>query len=362
MSTWRIPGPLDPHVHLRGMDWSHKGTLTSETRAALAGGFTTVLDMPNAEPTTTSPAGLEAKQQALQSEAVCDWGTYYGAHPEGNLETFGVAMPHVVGLKIYCGETTGDLFVAGAQREAHFAAWQAHGLIAVHAEDEEVDAVLALVRGYRIHTHFCHISTRAELDSLRAAKDEGLPVSVGVCPHHLWLTAEDEYRLGPLALMKPPLKSQQDVDYLWQGLKQGWVDVVESDHAPHTLREKYTMPPAFGVPVSEVLLPLMGTAVSEGRLAQDRLEELVVTAPRRIFGIPCPPDTWTELEFEVSTQLRGAQMQALCGWTPFEGQEVTCRVAAVQLHGRLAFDGQEILVPPGFGRQVLQTPRVEPCP
>ncbi len=360
MSLWRIPGPLDPHVHLRGMRWAHKGTLTSETRAALAGGFTAVLDMPNAEPTTTSQAGLHTKQQALRRGAVCDWGIYYGVHPAGNLDTFPLATPQVVGLKIYCGQTTGDLFVAGPRREEHFAAWRDHGLIAVHAEDEEVDAVLSLVDRYRIHTHFCHISTQTELDSLRAAKDRGLPVSVGVCPHHLWLTAEDEYRLGPFALMKPPLKSRRDVDYLWRGLEAGWVDVLESDHAPHALPEKHTMPPAFGVPGLETLLPLMGTAVAEGRLARDRLEELVVTAPRRIFGIPCPPDTWTELEFGISEQLRRAAMQTLCGWTPFEGQPVRCRVAAVQLRGQLAYDGQAVRVSPGFGRPVRQTLRNRP--
>ncbi len=360
MSIWRIPGPLDPHVHLRGLQWARKGTMTSETRAALAGGFTAVLDMPNAEPTTTSPAGLQAKRQALERGAVCDWGCYYGVHPVGNRDTFPCAMAHTVGLKIYCGQTTGDLFVAGARREEHFAAWRDHGLIAVHAEDAEVDAVLTLVERYRIHTHFCHISTQAELDSLRRAKDRGLPVSVGVCPHHLWLTAADEYRLGPFALMKPPLKSQRDVDYLWQGLRTGWVDVLESDHAPHTLQEKRTMPAAFGVPGLETLLPLMGTAVAEGRLERDRLEALTVTAPRRIFGIPCPPDTWTELEFGAWAPLRGAAMQALCGWTPFEGQPVCCRVVAVQLRGQPAYNGQDVLVPPGYGEPVQQMSRSRP--
>ncbi len=357
MSLWRIPGPLDPHVHLRGMHWGRKGTLTSETRAALAGGFTAVLDMPNAEPTTTSLASLQAKRQALQDGAVCDWGIYYGVHPAGNRDTFPQAMAHAVGLKIYCGQTTGDLFVAGPRREEHFAAWRNHGLIAVHAEGAEVDAVLSLVERHRIHTHFCHVSAQAELDALRAAKDRGLPVSVGVCPHHLWLTTEDEYRLGPFALMKPPLKSQRDVDALWQGLNAGWVDVVESDHAPHALPEKRTMPSAFGVPGLETLLPLMGTAVADGRLTRNRLEELVVTGPRRIFGIPCPPDTWTELEFGASTRIRGSDLQALCGWTPFEGQPVRCRVAAVQLRGRLAYDGHAVRVPPGFGQPVQQTLR-----
>lgn len=334
------------------MDWAHKGTFASETASALAGGYSAVLDMPNADPVTTTPATLAFKRNALNREAVCDWGVYYGAHPDGNLETFAAAMPDCIGLKIYCDPTTGDMFVAGRLREEHFAAWRAHGLIAVHAEDEEVDAVLELVARYGVHTHFCHISTRAELDSLRRAKDQGLPVSLGVCPHHLWLTRDDEYRLGPYALMKPPLKTRRDVEALWEALRQGLVDVVESDHAPHARAEKLRMPPAFGVPGVETLLPLLGSAVDAGRLDPERLIELVSANPRRIWDLPCPPDTWTELEIGESRRLRAGDMHALCGWSPFEGQEVRCRVAAVQLRGVRAYDGAQIRVRPGFGAQV----------
>lgn len=355
MTILRIPGPLDPHVHLRGLDWGHKGTLRSETRAALAGGYTAVLDMPNAVPTTTSRSGLQRKQAELQADAVCDWGIYYGAHPAGNRDSFALAMPHTVGLKIYCGQTTGDLFMAGRMREEHYVAWQAHGLVAVHAEEEEVAAVLALVARHRIHTHFCHISTLTELGMLRRARDQGLPISIGVCPHHLFLTADDETRLGPLALMKPPLKTARDQQALWQALTDGLVDVVESDHAPHTLAEKQASPPAFGIPGLETTLPLMGTAVADGRLAAARLVELVSTAPRRIFGIPCPADTWTELELGVPGRIRARNMQALCRWTPFDGQETRCRAVHVQLRGQTAYDGETIQVSPGYGCPVRQT-------
>lgn len=360
MTRLRLPGPLDPHVHLRGLDWARKGTMHSETRAAVAGGYTAVLDMPNAEPTTTSLPGLERKRDELRAQAVCDWGVYYGAHPAGNLESFAAAMPRTVGLKLYCNQTTGNLFIDGAARERHFAAWQKHGFIAVHAEDDEVDAVLALVARYRIRTHFCHISTQAETTALRRAKDQGLPVSLGVCPHHLFLTRDDESRLGPLALMKPPLKTAQDQAVLWQGLREGWVDAVESDHAPHALAEKRAMPPAFGVPGLETTLPLMGTAVEEGRLEAARLAELVATAPRRIAGIPCPEDTWTELELGTTDHIQARRMQTLCRWTPFEGQVTRCRVARVRIRGQEAFDGCTILVEPGFGQEVKATRRETP--
>ena len=238
MSILRIPGPLDPHVHLRGMDWSHKGDFATETAAALAGGYTAVLDMPNTPPETARPEALARKRRELDRTSHCDWGVYYGAHPQGNLETFPEAFQGVVGLKIYCNPTTGFMYMRGRTREEHFAAWRDHGLVAVHAEEEEVAAVLELVDRYRIRTHFCHISTRTELDMLREGKRSGLPISAGACPHHLFLTDQDLPRLGSFGMMKPPLKTQADQDALWEALSDGLLDVVESDHAPHSLAEK----------------------------------------------------------------------------------------------------------------------------
>lgn len=354
MTTLRIPGPLDPHVHLRGLDWKHKGTMHSETSAALAGGYSAVLDMPNAVPTTTSAAGLARKREELAHQAVCDWGIYYGAHPDGNAETFPAAMPHVIGLKIYCDPTTGDLFLTGEARERHFAAWREHGLVAVHAEEEEVAAMLELVDAYGVHTHFCHISTGTELSLLRKAKERDLPISVGVCPHHLYLTVEDRTRLGPRAWMKPPLKTHGDREALWSALLDGLVDVVESDHAPHAWDEKQAASPAYGVPGLETTLPLLGSEVVRGRITPERLIELTSSAPRRIFGIPCPDDTWTELELGVEGVIEGARMKALCGWTPFEGFALQARVSEVRLRGQTAYDGENVRVPPGYGQPVTQ--------
>ncbi len=353
MTTLRIPGPLDPHVHLRGMAWDHKGNLVSETSAALAGGYTAVLDMPNTPPTTTTPVNLATKIDQMRWHAVCDWGLYYGAHPDGNADTFTEVMADTVGLKIYGNPTTGDLYIDGPDRDAHFVAWNRNGLIAVHAEGEVVGEILDLVALHGTPVHFCHISTRYELSLLRQGKDMDLPISVGVCPHHLFLTHQDEVRLGPKALMKPPLKSQRDQDALWSAVQDGLVDIIESDHAPHSWAEKEGYPPAFGVPGLETTLPLMGTAVVEGRLDTDRLIELVSTAPRRIFGLPCPSETWTELDMDWSGPIHSQAMQALCRWTPFEGWTTRCRVVRTQVRGVEAYDGERIKVAPGFGEQVL---------
>ena len=179
---------------------------------------------------------------------------------------------------MYCDQTTGDLLLADDDlRRRHLAAWGAASTrpVAVHAEGATVEALLALVRELRVRVHFCHVSTAAEMGLLREAKRDGLPISVGVTPHHLYLTAEDAARLGPFGLVKPFLKSAADNEALWAGIRDGTVDVVESDHAPHTRAEKLSATPPYGLPGLETTLPLLVLAVHEGRLGEERLVELV---------------------------------------------------------------------------------------
>src|SRR5690606_36944683 len=143
--------------------------------------------------------------------------------------------------------------------------------IAVHAEGETVLDILALVRKYKRRTHFCHISTADEIQYLRAAKQEGLPITVGVTPHHLSLNYQSTYHLGPLGLMRPELKTSNDQDALWDARAEGLVDVIESDHAPHTLDEKSSPNSPCGVPGLETTLPLLGLAIHQKRLSDTHL-------------------------------------------------------------------------------------------
>ncbi|MBN1967010.1 MAG: amidohydrolase family protein [Anaerolineae bacterium] len=351
-----IPGMLDPHVHLRGMEWSHKATFASETAAALAGGYWAVLDMPNTPPSTIDRAALDRKLADMTAEAACDWGAYFGGSQDDNTAAYGQVAADVCGLKLYNNVTTGKLYIAEqAKRARHFAAWTAARPIAVHAEDETVRDVLALVREYGRRTHFCHISTAQEIAYLTEAKAEGLPVTVGVTPHHLFLTEADVAMLGPLGLMKPELKTQADQDALWAAIDSGVVDVVESDHAPHTLAEKAAEGPPYGVPGLETTLPLLCTAALAGRLSLDRLVELVAENPRRIFGLACPPETYAEVDLEAQYTITRENLHTQCGWSPFEGWHVTGRVTATWIRGRLAFDGERVLAAPGSGRNLYAT-------
>lgn len=354
MHLTKIPAMLDPHVHLRGLDWSHKATFASETAAALAGGYWAVLDMPNTPPETIDPDALARKLAALGAEAVCDWGVYFGASQADNTAHYAAVAEHVCGLKMYNNATTGALLIADqATRERHFRAWPRSRVIAVHAEGETVAEILDLVRRWRTPTHFCHISTAAEIALLVAAKADGLPVSVGVTPHHLFLTEDDVATLGALGRMKPELKTPADRDALWDAIGRGIVDVVESDHAPHTLAEKSGPNPPSGVPGLETTLPLLLTAVHDGRLTLERVIELVAERPRAIFGLAAPAETYALVDLADAYEICRENLRTQCGWSPFEGWTVRGRVREVWIRGAQVYDGERVLAAPGSGQNLF---------
>lgn len=355
MTFLRIPGMVDPHVHLRDLEWAHKATFASETAAALAGGYWALLDMPNTPPPTITRAALDLKREAITRQAVCDWGLYFGASQDGNQAQYAGVVTDVCGLKIYNNATTGTLLIDDqAERETHYRAWDSGKPIAVHAEGETVADILRLVRRYRRFTHFCHISTAYEIQLLRAAKQEGLPISIGVTPHHLYLTEDDLPRLGALGLMKPTLKTAADRDALWDALASGVVDIVESDHAPHTLAEKQSPAPPFGVPGLETTLPLLCLAAAEGRLTLEQIIDLVALNPQRIFGLRPAADTYTLVDTAASYIIDNASLRTKCGWSPFAGMRVFGRVVGVWIRGVQVYDGENVLVPSGFGRDLAQ--------
>lgn len=351
--TIRIDGVTDPHVHLRGMTWAHKGDFYTETSAAVAGGYTLVCDMPNTTPATLTPEALQIKLDAISAQAVCDWGVYYGASADDNTDTFDAIYDDVCGMKMFCNDTTGHLLIENQSvRAKHYAAWQSSKPIAVHAEGETVGEVLSLVREYGRSTHFCHISTAYEMKLLTAAKAEGLPFTVGVCPHHLWLTEDDLPRLGTFGWMKPTLKTLDDRAALWDGITSGVVDCVESDHAPHTREEKLSDKPPYGVPGLETTLPLLFTAVTDGRLSLERAIYLVSEGPRGIWDISASADTYTVIDIGAEHILTNSRMHTKPKWSPFEGMQVTAKITETWIRGKQVYDGQKVTVLPGFGVNV----------
>ncbi len=353
-NTIIIQGMVDPHVHLRDLDWAHKATFASETTAAVAGGYWAVFDMPNTPPTTITQGMLDAKFKRITAGAVCDWGVYFGASQRDNSAEYPQVAEKVCGLKMFCNATTGDLLLNDqTMREQHFKAWPQERIIAVHAEGKTVAEILSLVQKYRKRTHFLHISTAEEMAYLADAKAEGLPITIGVCPHHLYLSENDLPALGSLGLMKPELKTPKDQESLWHGLQSGLIDVVESDHAPHTLEEKASAKPPYGVPGLETTLPLLLLAVQENRLSLERVIELVADSPRRIWGLKCPADTYTVVDLDATYLIDRASLHTRCGWSPFEGMRVFGKVCETRIRGQQVYDGEKITARPGFGRNLF---------
>ena len=354
MPRIKIHGMIDPHTHLRDLDWAHKATFESETKAAIAGGYWAVFDMPNTAPSTINDARLTDKLGRINTSAHCDWGLYFGASQADNSAEYERIAAQVCGLKMYNNATTGDLYIhSSAMRERHYRAWTTNRLIAVHAEGETVANIIGLVRKYRQPTHFLHISTEFEINLLAKAKQDGLPISVGVCPHHLFLTEEDLPILGGYGRMKPELKRKSDRRALWRAIRLGVVDIIESDHAPHTSAEKEADEPAFGVPGLETTLPLIMQAVKDKRLPLQRACDMLSLNVQRIWRITPLPKTYTVVDTDISYLIEGQKLLTKCGWSPFEGMRVCGKVIEVWIRGHQVYDGENILSAPGFGRNLF---------
>lgn len=355
MATLCLPGLIDVHVHLREPGGEHKEDLTTGTAAALAGGVTMVLDMPNTYPPLVNAGSLADKRELIGRRALCDVGLYIGASETNAPEAAGLAG-QAAALKIYLDQTYGPLQMRNlAALLSHFRNWPSSHPIAVHAEGLSTAVAIGLARVYARRLHLCHISRADEIALVRAAKESGAPITCEVTPHHLFLTEADARRLGPFGIMKPPLASGTDVAALWTNLEV--VDCIATDHAPHTRAEKASESPPPGVPGLETMLLLLLTAVSQDRLTLERLVQLTYEAPGRIFGLPAQPDTHVEVDPGVRTVLGNEGLHTKCGWTPFEGLTVQGTIRRVILRGHTAYEEGMIRVEPGFGRTIMPLTR-----
>jgi carbamoyl-phosphate synthase/aspartate carbamoyltransferase/dihydroorotase len=211
-------------------------------------------------------------------------------------------------------------------------------------------AAVILVASLYYHTiHLAHVSRREEILIIRRAKEKGLPVTCEVTPHHLFLSEEDLSAIGSgRSEVRPPLAALADQRSLWENLDV--IDCFASDHAPHTLQEKNSPDPPPGFPGLETTLPLLLTAVHEGRLTLDDIVARCHTNPRRIFALPEIPETWLEVDPDVVWEIRASETHTRCAWTPFEGRKVRGQVRRLVLRGQTAFQDGQVLAAPGSGR------------
>lgn len=345
-----LPGLIDIHVHLRTPGQEYKEDFLSGTQAALSGGFTTVLDMPNNKVPITTLELLQQKIELARKNTVCDIGFYFGSLGD-NLAEFESVKTLVFGIKLYLNVTTGNFLIDEEKLTKIYEAWPGNQPILLHCEGETMPMALKVIRNTKKKTHICHVSSKEELSAIISAKKEGLPITCGVTPHHLFLTEKDAKRLGPYGHMKPFLKTQEDVDFLWQNLDK--IDLIESDHAPHTKEEKESANPPFGVPGLETTLPLLLTAVSEGKLTLDDIKRLLHESPAKIFNIPTDENTYIEVDNTLPFTLDALPLFTKCGWSPFQGRSVKGKVERVFIRGEKVFADGQVLAEKGSGKIII---------
>ena len=331
----RLPGLIDPHVHMREPGAEYKEDWDTGTSAALAGGVTMVLAMPNTRPPIFDAATLDIALAAAKQKARCDYAQFLGAGPANTDWDVHPDLPgRAAGLKMYLDQTFGELRLDSmAIWQEHFKTWPMHLPIVAHAESRSMAAVILMAVIHDRPVHIAHISLKEEILLIKAAKESGIKVTCEVCPQHLFLSQNDLPSISRghpgRSEVRPRLATNDDIEALWQNMDV--IDCFATDHAPHTLVEKDGENPPPGFPGLETMLPLLLTAVDARRLTVDDLLQRMVTNPRRIFHLPEQPETWVEVDEHAAWEIRGADLHSRCGWTPFEGWKVKGRVRKVVL-------------------------------
>jgi len=373
----RLPGLIDPHVHLREPGATHKEDFDLGTCAALAGGVTMILAMPNTQPPICDASTLDLALAAAKGKARCDYAQFLGAGPD-NAAIAACLADKAAGLKMYLDSTFGQLRLDDMTLWGpHFEKYPKQYPIVVHAESRSMAAAILFAAIYDRPVHIAHISSREEVLLIKAAKQRGIKATCEVCPHHLFLTSpsplpplpqgEGHRAANPPSSLgrgqgegrlevRPRLATQKDVDALWENLDV--IDCFATDHAPHTLAEKDSENPPPGYPGLETMLPLLLTAVHEGRLTIDNIIQKSVINPRRIFNLPKQAETWIEVDEDAEYEIKAAEQFTRCGWTPFEGWKVKGRVRKVVLRGKTAFEDGKILVEAGYGKNIHDLARL----
>lgn len=346
----KLPGLIDIHVHLREPYETHKEDFYSGTLAALAGGVTTVFDMPTRTLHMLSEKELNTKIQLAQIKAVCDWGLYFGTDGK-NIGEFEKVAGKVVGLKIYLNITTGHTLLSENLLDNVFKSWPKTKVIVIHTEDIKIDTVINLSEKYGNKIHITHCNTRSLLQKILRARKKGLTITCDVTPHHLFLNEEMIKSMKGFGMVKPPIASEEDRKYLWDHLQD--IDCIATDHAPHTTEEKKSNSPPSGMPGLETILPLLITSVKEEKLKIDDIIRLTNTNPQKIFGFTQSLDTYVEVDIDEKYTIENKRLKTKCGWSPFAGKEVYGRIQKVFIRGEKVFEKGKILVKPGSGRNII---------
>jgi dihydroorotase len=374
-----LPGVIDSQVHMREPGNEHKEDLEAGGRAAVLGGVTAVFEMPNTSPPTTTPDAITDKVRRAHHRMQCDFAFYGGATVENtDLLAEIERTPGCCGIKVFMGSSTGTLLVSSDEDVARLLK-VINRRAAFHSEDEDrliarksealagkpethpvwrdvetavrcTTRLLRLAREAGKRIHVLHITTADEIPLLAAAKDFA---TAETTPQHLTLVAPDCYeRLGTYAQMNPPVRTAEHRAGIWAGVAAGVIDVIGSDHAPHTREEKdkpYPNSPS-GFPGVQTLVPLMLDHVNAGRLTLQRFVDLTSAGPQRIFGIAGKgriavgyDADFTIVDMKTKRIIRNEWIASKAGWTPYDGMEVSAWPIGTIIRGNRVMWNDEIL-------------------
>ena len=381
-----LPGVIDTQVHFREPGLTHKEDLETGSRAAALGGVTAVFEMPNTNPLTTSAEALADKVLRATHRMHCDFAFWVGGTADNPKDIPELErLPGSAGIKVFMGSSTGSLLV---EDDAGVAAVlrQTRRRAAFHSEDEarlnarkdlrvendpsshpvwrdEIAALqstrrlVRIARECRAQVHVLHVSTAEEIDFLKDCKEIA---SIEVTPHHLTFSSEDYPRLGTKLQMNPPVRAARHRDRLWHGVAQSIVDILGSDHAPHTLEEKakpYPQSPS-GMTGVQTLVPVMLDHVADGRLSIERFADMTSAGPARLFGIAGKgriavgyDADFTVVDLKRQSVIEDRWIASRCGWTPYHGKEVQGWPVGTIIRGaKVMWDGE--IVAPSRGEAV----------
>ncbi len=377
---WLIPGVIDDQVHFRDPGLTHKGDLYTESRAAVAGGVTSFMEMPNTVPNALTQKLLEDKYEMAAKKSLANYSFYMGASNDNLDEVIKTNPKMVCGIKVFMGASTGNMLVDKAETlEGIFR--DAPTLVAVHCEDEETirantaamrekysedvpleahplirsreaclkssTLAVTLAKKFNTRLHLLHLSTADELSLLSdAPANRNKRITAEVCVHHLWFSDEDYPKLGARIKWNPAIKSANDRDALLQALKDGKLDVVATDHAPHTLEEKsnsYFSCPSGG-PLVQDSLPAMLEMSRQGKISLEMVVEKMCHAPARIFCVERRGYIREKyhadlvlIDPEASWKVAPENILYKCGWSPLEGVTFHSKITHTFVGGHLAW-------------------------
>jgi dihydroorotase len=331
-----LPGLIDSHVHFREPGLTHKEDFFSGSIAAVKGGITTILDMPNTKPPTLTLKALNDKRK-LAAKSVVNYGFHFGSSND-NLKEI-KKIKGIASVKVFMDISTGKMKV---DDETVLDVMRNSKIVSVHAEEDNVKKALELNKKAKGRLYLCHISSKKEIDYIKKARVKG--VFVEVTPHHLFLSSIDASRLMAYGLMKPGLKSKDDQNALWKAILDGVVNTIGTDHAPHTIEEKETCDP-YGVPGVETMLPLLLDAVNAKRLSLADVQRLCCENPAKIFGIknkgfikPGYDADLVIVDINKKDNVVRDSLLSKCGWSPFEGKILKGWPVTTIVNGNIIYD------------------------